>query len=358
MKTPSLNIRGFAVEGKFGWVRNLCVSERPDIAVFQETKCRFLSDWWVQSLWGKPDFGFIQKEVVGNSGGMLLIWDKGSFEAQDAFGNEFFQAIRGKWVHSGLESTIVDVYGLHNDADKIIMWESLSGLINNVDTAWLLCRDFNEVRVASDRLNSQFHAYRANRFNTFIRNNGLIEIPISGKRFTRISDDGVKLSKLDRFLVSDSFMKLWDDLSVIALDRRLSDHCPLILRDKIIDFGPKPFKIFDEWFSCEGIDNVINEAWSQPVTSTRRDCVFRDKLKNVKFALRSWSKYNYGKLDCEINELKKEAKEWELKAESNQLSNEDRVKWIECRRKWVEKEKSKSNMLKQKARIRWIIEDN
>ncbi|XP_071728915.1 uncharacterized protein [Rutidosis leptorrhynchoides] len=346
MKILSHNIRSFAVEGKFGWVRSLCVSERPDIAVFQETKCRNISDWWVQSLWGKNEFGFIQKDVIGNLGGMLMIWDKSSFDVKDAMENEFFQAIRGNWSHSGVESIIVNVYGPHNDVGKRLLWDSLSGLISNIDTTWLLCGDFNEVREASDRLNSQFIQYRATCFNNFILSNNLIEIPINGKRFTRISDDGLKFSKLDRFLVLDNFLKLWEDLSVIALDRRLSNHCPLILREKIIDFGPKPFKVFDEWFNCEEIGDIILDAWNQPITGNKRDCMFRDKLKNVKLAIKNWSKMSYGKLDSEINELKKEASEWEIKAESNQLSNEDRNMWLDCRRKWVEKEKTKSNMLK------------
>ncbi|XP_071699116.1 uncharacterized protein [Rutidosis leptorrhynchoides] len=236
------------------------------------------------------------------------------------------------------------------------MWESLSGLIQNVDWAWLLCGDFNEVRDSSDRINSQFHPFRAERFNKFIRENNLIDIPISGKRFTRVSDDGVKLSKLDRFLVTENFINLWDDLSVIALDRRLSDHCPLVLRDKIIDFGPKPFKVFDEWFNCDDVGDIILGAWKESVRGSRKDCNFRDKLKNVKSALKTWSKNTFGKLDCDIVELKKEAREWEIKAETNQISSDEREIWLECRRKWIEKEKVKSNMLKQKARVRWIIE--
>ncbi|XP_071695736.1 uncharacterized protein [Rutidosis leptorrhynchoides] len=121
----------------------------------------------------------------------------------------------------------------------------------------------------------------------------------------RISDDGMKFSKIDRFLVDNTFLGLWDDLSVIALDRHLSDHCPLILRDKFIDFGPKPFKVFYEWFNYDEVDKVIMEAWSQPIRGSRKDCNFRDRLKNVKFALRDWSAIKFGGLDKEIDVLKK-----------------------------------------------------
>ncbi|XP_071694314.1 uncharacterized protein [Rutidosis leptorrhynchoides] len=356
MKILSLNVRGFAVEGKFGWVKELCGSEKPCIAAVQETKCNTVGDYWVESLWGNGNFGYIQKEVVGNSGGLLLVWDTCSFEATDAMGNEFFLAIKGKWKASGQESFIVNVYGPHDDAGKKLLLDSLGNLLVAHDSAWLLCGDFNEVREKSDRLNCEFIQYRANRFNRFIACNRLVDIPIGGRRFTRISDDGIKFSKLDRFLVTQKFLDLWEDLSIVALDRKLSDHCPLVLRDKVIDYGPKPFKVFDAWFDYEDVGKVVMDAWLIPVRGSRKDCIFRDKLKNVKSNLRVWSIRNFGELDSEKNSLKKEAGEWEKKAEVNALTEDERVLWLGCRKKWIEKDKVKAKMLRQKARIRWILD--
>ncbi|XP_071712683.1 uncharacterized protein [Rutidosis leptorrhynchoides] len=356
MKIISLNIRGFKVKGKFGWVRSICLKERPWVAVFQETKCKDVSDSWVHSLWGDLNCGFIQKGAVGKSGGFLMVWDKNAFEVDGTTSCDFFVAIRGKWKTTGEESIIVNIYGPHKDHKKIIMWDLLDKLMGSSNSKWLLCGDFNEVRSSSERLNTQFHQGRADLFNDFVSRNCLVEIPISGRKFTKISDDGLKFSKLDRVLVSDGFLQLWEDLSIITLDRHLSDNCPLILRDKVLDYGPRPFKVFDEWFNCVDVGEVIKEAWEQPIVGSRKDCAFRDKLKNVKVALKSWSHNKFGSLDSEINALKKEAMEWELKAESNILSVLDRAKWLDCRRHWVEKEKVKSNMLKQKAKVKWILD--
>ncbi|GJR75014.1 putative RNA-directed DNA polymerase [Tanacetum coccineum] len=79
---------------------------------------------------------------------------------------------------------------------------------------------------------------------------------MGGRQFTRISNDGLKFSKLDRFLVSGGFRDLWTDLSVVALDRKLLDHCPILLRDKVVDFGPKPFRAFDVWFEDKDAEEV------------------------------------------------------------------------------------------------------
>lgn len=73
----------------------------------------------------------------------------------------------------------------------------------------------------------------------------MIEIPLGGRKFTRISDNGAKFSKLDRFLVSVEFKAKWGNLGTIALERRLFDHCPVVLKDMDINFGPKPFRALD-----------------------------------------------------------------------------------------------------------------
>ncbi|XP_071699029.1 uncharacterized protein [Rutidosis leptorrhynchoides] len=332
MKILSLNVRGFGVKGKFGWVKGICLSERPFIAAFQETKCRHLEDQWVQNLWGSDEFGYVQMEATGNSGGLLLVWDTNRFAVSKAIGNKYFLAIRGNWLGSNHDSVIVNVYGSHNNADKKELWCSLDNLLREVDTSWVVCGDFNEVRFNSERLNCRLHRSRAARFNDFIARNNLIDIPVNGKRYTHISDDGTKFSRLDRFLVNDKFMSLWDDLSIVALDRSESDHCPLILRDKVIDYGPKPFKVFDEWFCKPGVELVIKEAWVKEVRGSRMDCLFRDRLKNVKQGLKSWSKVVFGGLDAEVKNLKEKAAVLEAKAETGNIRDSERLVWLETRK--------------------------
>ncbi|XP_071714476.1 uncharacterized protein [Rutidosis leptorrhynchoides] len=148
------------------------------------------------------------------------------------------------------------------------MWASLEIFLGeHDDAAWILGGDFNEVRHQSERQNCEFVERRAKWFNEFINKNQLIEVPMGGKWFTRIRDNGINLSKLDRFLISESFNLMWEELSVLALERKLFDHCPKVLRDWAIDFGSKPTKVFNEWLETEGEDKVVNDAWSQTVSN-------------------------------------------------------------------------------------------
>ncbi|XP_071707968.1 uncharacterized protein [Rutidosis leptorrhynchoides] len=280
-----------------GDFRKLIFREKPFVVAIQETKCNSVDIKWINHLWGSNEVEFLQKEKIGKSGGFLLLWDPKEFTSEQHYCSDFFIAIKGKWRGRDETSFIVNIYGPHDDSNKKKMWASLENFVGQNDGAWVLCGDFNEVRNESERQRCAFLDRRAKWFNDFIDNTHLIEVPLCGKKFTRICDNGIKFSKLDRFLISEKFNNMWGDVSVLALERLLSDHCPIVLRNKEIDFGPKPVKIFDEWLDEDGSKKVIKKAWAECITGQRHDCNFRIKLKKVKFALKEWSKEKFGQTD-------------------------------------------------------------
>ncbi|XP_071739939.1 uncharacterized protein [Rutidosis leptorrhynchoides] len=295
--------------------------------------------------------------TINLGGGQLLIWDTDEFEAESTIAIDFVIGIKGVWKKSGSKVNILNIHGPHDDHNKQRLWASLVSLLcSNKDEAWLICGDFNEVRCPSERLNCDFISNRALWFNDFIEQCHLVEIPLSGRIFTRVSEDGIKFSKLDRFLVCEKFMNIWQNLSATALERKHSDHCPIMLKDDEKNFGPKPFKLFDAWLDEDGVDQIIKNAWDIKPSGNRLDCVFRNKLKNVKEALKSWSKTKFSSLDNEIEALKIATQEMETNAELGQLVSSEIVKWQNTRKEWLQKKGTKTKMLKQKARVRWILE--
>ncbi|GKA09897.1 hypothetical protein Tco_0689330 [Tanacetum coccineum] len=103
--------------------------------------------------------------------------------------------------------------------------------------------DFNEVRNKEDRQNTQFQEKEADNFNNFITTATLMEIP----------------------------------LGAIALDRKESYHYQIVLKDIFVDFGPKPFRVFDIWLRILLWSRVVVEAWAscldQNIDEYRRDAV-------------------------------------------------------------------------------------
>ncbi|XP_071729251.1 uncharacterized protein [Rutidosis leptorrhynchoides] len=234
MKIISYNIRGFGCgkESKLGPVKRLISREKPCFIALQETKLNIVDDLWVQTLWGSIECNYVQQEKVGKSGGQLLVWDTNYFEAVDAINCDRVIGVKGKWKSDGSVLNILNIYGPHDDSGEKKLWDNLSRILMGSDEAWVLCGDFNEVRRQEERLNCVFVESRAILFNNFIQSNNLIDLPLGGRLYTRVSDDGLKFSKIDRFLVSEKFLYLWNNLTLVALERKESDHCPIVLKDE------------------------------------------------------------------------------------------------------------------------------
>nr|GEW19517.1 cysteine-rich receptor-like protein kinase [Tanacetum cinerariifolium] len=122
-----------------------------------------------------------------------------------------------------------------------------------------------------------------------------------------------------------------------------------------IDFGPKPFKVFDTRLDEPDIEVVVADAWEKSVKGSRPDCIFRDKLKNVKVALKTWSKDRFGNMDDQIEKYRTQAMDWEIHDENRSLNDVALTSWMDARKGWIEKERDKGNMLRQKARIKWDV---
>ena len=141
----------------------------------------------------------------------------------------------------------VNVHEPNSPVERKDTCSKLQNLVSKEEVNWCLFGDFNEVRKVNERLNSNSNKKDMEDFNAFIEKGGLIEIPMFGRKFTRVSDDRTMFSKLDQFLMTHKFRSLWRNLGVNVLERRWSDHTPLLLGEDWSDYGPTPFKFFDIW---------------------------------------------------------------------------------------------------------------
>ena len=140
------------------------------------------------------------------------------------------------------------------------------------------------------------------------------------------------------------------------MDRKLSDHSPIMLADKAVNFGPIPFRFFDLWLEERDIEIVVGEAWNKPVTSSNPDRRLQDRLKDIKTALRKWSVERFGVLDQEIEAKRKKNDEWERAIEHRSIDAHDLDEWRKAREEWINLDRKKTRMLKQKTKVKWAIE--
>ncbi|GJY00236.1 RNA-directed DNA polymerase, eukaryota [Tanacetum coccineum] len=252
---------------------------------------------------------------------------------------------------------IIAVYAPHDPRDKRMLWDYLAHVINQWQGEVVIMGDFNEVRVKSDRFGTNFNVLGANIFNSFINSTGLEEVHLGGSAFTWCHKSATKMSKLDRFFVSNNLLNIFPHISGITLDRFLSDHRPILLRESAHDYGPVPFRFFHHWIHLEGFNDFVTSTWnSAPSVDSNGMRNLAGKLKFLKAHIKIWIKDNKSETVSTIANLKKELNQLDAvidKGTGTEVEAEKRMEVLAALRNI---DHIHSMDLAQKAKIKWSIE--
>ncbi|PNX99561.1 cysteine-rich receptor-like protein kinase [Trifolium pratense] len=156
-------------------------------------------------------------------------------------------------VDKQIRVCVINVYAKCNIVDKRKLWNDLLMTKRGFsDIVWCLVGDFNSVVDTSERrgvdsvvVNNPSREMR--EFTQFLEDLGLIDLPLIGRTFTWFHPNGLSMSRLDRVLVSNEWITLWGNPKVWVAPRDVSDHCPVILRYDVADWGLKPFRFNNFW---------------------------------------------------------------------------------------------------------------
>ncbi|GJT01054.1 RNA-directed DNA polymerase, eukaryota [Tanacetum coccineum] len=248
-------------KAKRRWINELCHKHRINFVSLQETKAEDIDLFSIKEVWGNYSFQHVVGSSVGFSGGIACIWDPNRFILDHVSKSDYFVALMGLESRLSTKLLIISIYAPQELSEKRDLWEYLCILITRWDGETIIMGDFNEVRSEKERFGSNFNQHGANAFNHFIASNSLIDPPMDGYAFTWSHKSASKMSKLDRFLFSEGLLETFPHLSAMCLDKHLSDHRPILLRETSLDYGPSPFRFFHSWFSIEGFDSFVENAW-------------------------------------------------------------------------------------------------
>ncbi|GKA37696.1 putative RNA-directed DNA polymerase, eukaryota, reverse transcriptase zinc-binding domain protein [Tanacetum coccineum] len=166
-----------------------------------------------------------------NSGGMLCVWESNVFHKEKVTISDNFMAIYGRWLSTNTRMLLINVYALQNNVEKRVLWDYILHLINLWDGESIIMEDFNEVRTDAERFGSVFDMVVAQAFNNFISCAGLRELTLDGYSFTWAHKSASKMNKLDILLLSEGILVAFPQILAICLDRHLSDHRSILLRE-------------------------------------------------------------------------------------------------------------------------------
>ena len=201
-----------------------------------------------------------------------------------------FLMLEGTWLHNNQKMFLVNVYAPCDIAGKRALWDDLKQLkASNPPGVWCFLGDFNSIRSQEERISSSQRVpdhLGISEFNQWIQEMELQEIKSAGSSFTWIRPNGSVKSRLDRFLVSDQWLSTWPDSCQHVLPRDFSDHCPTILQTKLVDWGPKPFRVADWWIHQKGYQKLVKETWSSAQQGGWGGVVLKNKLRYLKDVIR------------------------------------------------------------------------
>ncbi|XP_071700101.1 uncharacterized protein [Rutidosis leptorrhynchoides] len=278
-------MRGSGDRKKQLWIKDLCTSKKVLFLGIQETKMTRLELFRIKTMWGNYKFDYASCLSRGMSGGLLSIWDPIYFKKDRLWCDSNFLVIRGKWYNSANQVYMLNVYAPQDSQAKVVLWHKILNFMDSHMGDYVVFGDFNEVRMESDRFGTVFNRQDANRFNAFIFNSGLTDLPLGGKRYSWMNKFGTKMSLIDRFLVSQTIIDSFPNVQVTAMDRGYSDHCPLLLHNLEQDFGPTPFKFFHSWMNYPDLEVIVKQVFENDGNIGLQEN-FQQKLKRLKLDIK------------------------------------------------------------------------
>nr|GEV66205.1 RNA-directed DNA polymerase, eukaryota, reverse transcriptase zinc-binding domain protein [Tanacetum cinerariifolium] len=224
------------------------------------------------------------------------------------------------WMPNGKKLLIISVYAPQELSEKKMLWDYLSLVMSKWEGEVVIMGDFNEVRNKSER-------------------------------------SATKMSKLYRFLILDSLLCLCPNISSITLDRYLSDHWPILMREVYYDYGSVPFRFFHYWFEVDGFDKFIEDSWKDaPIFESNALIRMMKKLKYLKEKIRMWNKLNKEKSHKSKRSLLAELVDYDAIIDKGEGENNVVNRRTEVVKLLQEVEKNNSLEAAQKAKIKWVVE--
>ncbi|GJY05537.1 RNA-directed DNA polymerase, eukaryota, reverse transcriptase zinc-binding domain protein [Tanacetum coccineum] len=247
------------------WIKDLCLKHNVHFLGIQESKMTRLELFRIKSMWGNYAFDYACSMARGLSGGLISIWDPNMFSKNSIWCDDSFIIIKGNWKNVVGDCFMVNIYGPQDHVSKLALWNRLTDFMHHHNGSYIMFGDMNAVRNAQERFGTTLNSIEADHFTWM--------------------NKGTKLSKLDRFLISEDVTIRLPNVRITALDRLWSDHNPILLHIDKTDFGPTPFKLYNSWLLRDGFDNLIKE--DEKWLDSNLKC--HEKFRRLKDKIKQWS---------------------------------------------------------------------
>ncbi|KAJ9697075.1 hypothetical protein PVL29_009023 [Vitis rotundifolia] len=260
----------------------------------------------------------------GASGGILVFWDSRLVELVGLEEGLFSISCRFKNCEDGIVWVFTGVYGPVCSRDREDFWEELGSIKGLWADPWCVGGDFNLVRYPEERSRGDGLTASMRRFSEVIEELELRDFPLRGGPFTwRGGLNNQSQSRLDRFLVTDSWDSHFNGAVQGTLPRPVSDHFPILLEGGGLKRGPSPFRFENMWLEKEGFKDKIKKWWGSLKFTGTSSYILDAKLRALKNILKIWNKEEFGLIETKKGDALRQVEFWDEKEKHAALNLEE-----------------------------------
>jgi len=358
MRILSLNVRGLGSPVKWRYIKDVIRKEGVKMVCLQEVKLANFSLNNCCQLWGDNDIDYFYSEPINGAGGILTIWHKKNFQCSNHIINRWFIVFVGIFRESNTPVVITNEYSSCNLQLKMQIWEELKGIRQREPcNSWCILGNFNAIRNEEERRGiSQARGNKREMqgFNNFIDSMEMVDIPSIGRKYTWYRPNGKAKSRLDRFLTTFEWLQHWPGSKQYVLDRQVSDHCALVLKVNIVDWGPKPFRFLDIWQEHKEFDKFVKDKWGNYLVQGYEILVLKEKLKMLKSDLKGWNKDVFGYTDKLKMDILNKIQELDRRDDEDELDEDKIRERRELLSQLQDINMRNESLLQQKSRALWF----
>ncbi|XVE72066.1 hypothetical protein DITRI_Ditri11bG0008900 [Diplodiscus trichospermus] len=319
MSLLSWNCRGLGTSHAVREVTMMVKAECPRIIFLMETKRKANEMEKSRVQWGID--ACLTVDCIGRAGGLALLWTSEINLGIESFSRSHINA-KVNSPDGNRRWRITGFYGEPDHSKRHISWYLMRQLARVNSLPWLIVGDFNELTANDEKCGGPLrNAKQMQDFREAIEDCSLLNIPITGPFFTwsRSYNNDVVHERLDRGLVTASWLELFPHTCEHHLVSSLSDHCPLLftVREGVLTnvSHKKPFRFENMWGREESCKEVIQSTWRKgKITDLGR---LANQLEHCGAALLKWNREKFGHVQKRIRDKELELEKLLLEASNH-----------------------------------------
>jgi hypothetical protein len=216
----------------------------------------------LKEISGGSEFHWDGIPARGRSGGILLGVNKETYDVVEKQKGVYFVRYLIESKIDNFTWNLVVVYGDAQQDGKANFLVELVNFIRSFVYPILITGDFNMTKKDSEKNKPGGYNRWSPLFNAVIEQGGLMEISLSGRKFTWCNNhEDPTYELLDRVLVSPSWEEKFPLVCANTLPSELSDHTPILIKSGVKPKTQPIFRFENCWFLRPDLQEIIKRVW-------------------------------------------------------------------------------------------------